>query len=80
MNSIGLEETNPRRDKTGHDDDDDRRDFDDSESGRNRNGGEIITTRVFVHSESSDWTGEVSRPFGKSSAVVADMIDQGRIL
>ena len=77
MNSIGLQETKPRHLDAGHDND--GRDFEGPESSPTRNGGgEIITTRVFVHNESSDW-GEVSRAFehnAKSSATVADMIDQ----
>jgi len=79
MNSIGLQETKSRKSDGGHDND--GQDFEgSSESSPTRNGvgGEIITTRVFVHNESSDW-GEVSRPFehnAKSSATVADMIDQ----
>ena len=83
MNSIGLQETKSRHTDAGHDNG--GRDFEGSEPSPTRNGsssgggsGEIITTRVFVHNESSNW-GEVSRPFeldAKSSATVADMIDQ----
>jgi hypothetical protein len=70
MNSIGLQETNPRSDG-GHVNH--GRDAEGSEASPS---SETITTRVFVHE--TDWM-EASRTFehnAKSSASVADLIDQ----
>ena len=83
QNSFGLQETKSRRDDADSDDGgivraDVSQETEIPDAIPIRNGGEIITTRVFVHNESLQWR-EVAGPFernAKISATVADMIDQ----